>query len=182
MTPTPTAAEAKLVSLGDKCKKDNYAVATGLLLYAGITDWLDGFLAHKYQMTSILGTILDPTADKALVGTLVITLTIQRLLPFLLAIVIVGRDLLLSLKTFQRYWDFLIPSAEVRPTTISKVNTALQLVLMGSTTISPLLPGMAVGFGLYLEYLQWTVAMTTIWSGLSYIFLKDAVHILSNAH
>ncbi|KAI0293885.1 hypothetical protein B0F90DRAFT_1642041, partial [Multifurca ochricompacta] len=191
----------------------NYAVATGLLLYAGITDWLDGFLAHKYQMTSILGTILDPAADKALVGTLVITLTIQRLLPFLLAIVIVGCDLLLSLsafyirhtslplpvstphhphvsstqldghrKTFQRYWDFLIPSAEVRPTTISKVNTALQLVLMGSTTISPLLPGMAVGFGLYLEYLQWTVAMTTIWSGLSYIFLKDAIHILSNAH
>ncbi|KAI0301556.1 CDP-alcohol phosphatidyltransferase-domain-containing protein [Multifurca ochricompacta] len=181
-------------ALGWAILSDNYAVATGLLLYAGITDWLDGFLARKYRMTSILGTILDPAADKALVGTLVVTLTIQRLLPFPLAIVIVGRDLLLSLsafyirytslplpKTFQRYWDFSIPSAEVRPTTISKVNTALQLVLMGSTTISPLLPGMAVGFGLYLEYLQWTVAMTTIWSGLSYVFSKDAVRILSNA-
>lgn len=57
-------------------------------------------------------------------------------------------------KTFQRYWDFSIPSAEVRPTTISKVNTVLQLLLMGSTTISPLLPGMAVGLGLYLKGLQ----------------------------
>ena len=100
-----------------------------------------------------------------------------------LGAIILGRDLLLSLsafyirytslpypvsisrrplrfalnlpkKTFQRYWDFSIPSAEVRPTTISKVNTALQLLLMGSTTISPLLPGMAVGFGVYLKGLQ----------------------------
>lgn len=38
-------------------------------------------MARKYQMTSVLGTILDPAADKALVGTLVITLTVQGLLP-----------------------------------------------------------------------------------------------------
>ena len=70
-------------------------------------------------------------------------------------------------KTFARYWDFSIPSAEVRPTTISKVrtrfyglkslpadvlspcylldchrqvNTALQLLLMGTATVSPILP------------------------------------------
>jgi cardiolipin synthase len=103
--------------------------------------------------------------------------------PVPLATIIVGRDLLLSLsafyirytslphpvsipqsllshglntlkKTFRRYWDFSIPSAEVRPTAISKVNTALQLLLLGSTTISPLLPGAAVGLGLYLKGLQ----------------------------
>lgn len=151
-------------------------------------------------MTSVLGTILDPAADKALVGTLVVSLTVQGLLPcesFVLekeldchaellvplATIIVGRDLLLSLsafyirytslphpvciplylvshalnslkKTFRRYWDFSIPSAEVHPTIISKVNTALQLLLLGSTTISPLLPGAAVGLGLYLKGLQ----------------------------
>lgn len=43
-------------------------------------------------------------------------------------------------KTFARYWDFSIPSAEVQPTTISKYNTALQLMLVGATTVSPLLP------------------------------------------
>jgi len=173
---------------------DSYAAATGLLLYAGITDWLDGFLARKYQMTSVLGTILDPAADKALVGTLVITLTIQGLLPLPLATVIVGRDLLLSLsafyirytspphaKPFRRYWYFSVPSAEVHPTVISKANTALQLLLLGSTTISPLLPSAIVGFGFCLKGLQWTVAEITIWSGLSYVFSKDAVHILSSA-
>ncbi|KAI9456752.1 hypothetical protein F5148DRAFT_366439 [Russula earlei] len=182
-------------ALGWAILSDNYVTAAGLLLYAGITDWVDGFLARKYLMTSVLGTILDPAADKALVGTLVITLTMQGLLPAPLATIIVGRDLLLALsafyirytslpnpKTFRRYWDFSLPSAEVRPATISKVNTALQLLLLGSTTISPLLPGAAVGFGLYLKGLQWTVAITTIWSGVSYVFSKDAVHIVSNAH
>ncbi|KAI0262545.1 CDP-alcohol phosphatidyltransferase-domain-containing protein [Gloeopeniophorella convolvens] len=184
---------ASCPALGWAILSDNYAVATGLLVYAGVTDWFDGFLARRYRMTSVLGTVLDPAADKALVATLVVTLTMQGLLPLPLATIIVGRDLLLSLsgfyvrytslphpKTFQRYWDFSIPSAEVHPTAISKVNTALQLLLMGSTTISPLLPGMAVGFGLYLKGLQWTVATTTIWSGLSYVFSKDAVRILSD--
>lgn len=179
-------------ALGWAILSDNYAAATGLLLYAGVTDWLDGFLARKCRMTSVLGTILDPAADKALVGTLVVALTMQGLLPFPLATIIVGRDLLLSLsafyirytslphpKTFQRYWDFSIPSAEVHPTIISKVNTALQLLLLGSTTISPLLPGAGVGLGLYLKGLQWTVAVTTVWSGLSYVFSKNAVRILS---
>lgn len=39
-----------------------------------------------------------------------------------------------------RYWDFSLPSAEVHPTTISKYNTFLQLVLMGLTTMAPLVP------------------------------------------
>ena len=39
-----------------------------------------------------------------------------------------------------RYWDFSLPSAEVRPTFISKVNTALQLVLVGSAIAMPVLP------------------------------------------
>ena len=55
-------------------------------------------------------------------------------------------------KTFVRYWDFSIPSAEVRPTQISKYNTALQLLLMGCTTVSPLIP-FNIPFGLLS--LQW---------------------------
>lgn len=42
-------------------------------------------------------------------------------------------------KTFTRYWDFSLPSAEVRPTIISKYNTFLQLTLVGATTVAPLL-------------------------------------------
>ena len=42
---------------------------------------LDGFLARRYNMSSVLGTILDPAADKALVTTLTVTLTMQELIP-----------------------------------------------------------------------------------------------------
>lgn len=69
-----------------------------------------------------------------------------------LAVIILGRDVGLGIaaiyyrwislpppKTFSRYWDFSLPSAEVHPTTISKYNTALQLALIGATTAMPLL-------------------------------------------
>ncbi|KAG6877426.1 hypothetical protein C0993_007594 [Termitomyces sp. T159_Od127] len=140
-------------------------------------------------MQSVLGTILDPAADKILMTTLTVTLAMQGQLPMPLAVIILGRDLLLSLsafyirytslpepKSFARYWDFSLPSAEIRPTGISKINTALQLALMGVTTVHPLLP---FELGLSLAGLQWTVATTTIWSGLSYVFSKDAVRLVS---
>ncbi|KAH8833225.1 CDP-alcohol phosphatidyltransferase-domain-containing protein [Flagelloscypha sp. PMI_526] len=177
--------------LGWSIVKGDFHLATGLLVYAGITDLLDGFLARRYNMQSVLGTILDPAADKTLMTTLVVTLAWKGLLPMPLAVIILGRDVLLSLsafyirytslpppKTFQRYWDFSIPSAEVHPTLISKVNTALQLVLMGTTTMSPVIP---VELGVALQGLQWLVATTTIWSGLSYIYSKDAVKIVTSS-
>jgi cardiolipin synthase len=69
-----------------------------------------------------------------------------------LATIVLGRDAGLAIaaiyyrwislpppKTFTRYWDFSLPSAEVRPTTISKYNTFLQLGLVGLTTAAPLI-------------------------------------------
>ncbi|KAI0036218.1 CDP-alcohol phosphatidyltransferase-domain-containing protein [Vararia minispora EC-137] len=177
----------------------HHKLATGILVYAGISDWVDGYLARRYSMKSVLGTILDPAADKALVTTLTVTLGLKGLIPVPLMVVIIGRDVLLSLsafyirytslpppKTFKRYWDFGIPSAEVRPTYISKVNTALQLFLMGVTTISPLLPaaaihvgGLALDMSTFLTGLQYTVGTTTIWSGLSYALLKEGGYVIS---
>ncbi|KXN84256.1 putative cardiolipin synthase [Leucoagaricus sp. SymC.cos] len=175
--------------LGWSILNNDYYLATGLLVYAGLTDLVDGFLARRFKMNSVLGTILDPAADKILMTTLTVTLAVQNLLSLPLAIIIIGRDVLLSLsafyirytslpypKTLKRYWDFSIPSAEVHPTLISKVNTALQLLLMGITTVHPILP---FDLGIALQGLQWTVATTTIWSGLTYVFSKNAVRILS---
>ncbi|KAF8677777.1 MBOAT, membrane-bound O-acyltransferase family [Rhizoctonia solani] len=174
--------------LGWAILEGKYGFATGLLLYAGITDWIDGYLARKWNMRTVIGTILDPAADKTLMTTLTVTLAMKGLLPGL-AVIILGRDVLLSIsafyyryislpppKTFERYWDFSIPSAEVRPTQISKYNTFLQLSLMGVTTIAPIIP---LDLSMQLSALQLTVAATTIWSGLSYVFSKDAVKIIS---
>jgi cardiolipin synthase len=88
-------------------------------------------------------------------------------------------------KTFMRYWDFSIPSAEVHPTTISKWNTFLQIGLIGATTTLPLLtnnalPGVlsAIDFVSVVKGMQYLVAGTTLWSGASYLWTKDAVRIL----
>ncbi|WVR06079.1 hypothetical protein IAU60_003107 [Kwoniella sp. DSM 27419] len=165
--------------LGYAIVNGNYAVATGLLFAGGFTDWLDGWLARRYNSRSVLGSILDPAADKALMTTLVGTLAWSGLLPLPLAVLIFGRDFALSIsafyfrfislpkpRTLKRYFDVSIPSAEVKPTQISKINTALQLLLMGLTTVSPLIGSSVAGL---LTGLQWTVAGTTIWSGFSYI-------------
>ncbi|KAF3770303.1 hypothetical protein M406DRAFT_245160, partial [Cryphonectria parasitica EP155] len=168
---------------------DHHAWALGLFAYAGITDLLDGWIARKWNLGTVVGTVIDPMADKALMMVLTVALAMKGTLPLWLAVIIIGRDVALGIaaiyyrwislpppKTFMRYWDFSLPSAEVHPTTISKYNTFLQLALMGCTTLSPLLPIMG---GTPLTLMQYTVAVTTIWSGASYIYSKDAVKILS---
>ncbi|GAA5884116.1 hypothetical protein JCM16303_005923 [Sporobolomyces ruberrimus] len=163
-------------------------IATSLLFVAGVSDLVDGYLARKYNMGTVLGSIMDPAADKLLMTTMVVSLTMRGMLPMPLAVLILGRDVLLILsafyfryaslpppKTFKRYWDFSIPSASVHPTTISKYNTFLQLVLVGVTTVGPLLPFEIAG---PLSALQWIVAGTTVWSGLSYVGSGKAIKYL----
>lgn len=156
---------------------DQYALATLLFAYAGVTDWLDGYIARRWRLHTVVGTVIDPMADKILMTVLTVSLAFKGILPgekcrecpcgrvclytdssigalrqAWLAGLILLRDVGLAIsaiyyrwislpspKTFTRYWDFSLPSAEVRPTTISKYNTALQLALMGLTTVSPLL-------------------------------------------
>ncbi|KAJ1944228.1 hypothetical protein FBU59_002661, partial [Linderina macrospora] len=81
--------------------------------------------------------------------------------------------------TLKRYFDLSIPSVEVRPTRISKWNTALQLSLMAATLTSPV-------FGIPVDHaglvaLQWITGTTTVLSGIGYLTSKDAVHRLTKA-
>ena len=109
-----------------------------------------------------------------------------------LAVLILGRDILLGLsalyyryislpppRTFARYWDFSLPSAEVRPTTISKINTFLQLGLIGATMSGLAMGGLGETAQTALEASWWVVGATTVWSGGSYVWGKNAVRILS---
>ncbi|KAL2257242.1 hypothetical protein VTK26DRAFT_446 [Humicola hyalothermophila] len=169
---------------------DYHAAALGLFAYAGITDLLDGWIARRWNLKTVVGTVIDPMADKTLMTVLTVALAVKAALPVWLAVIILGRDVALAVsavyyrwislpppKTFSRYWDFSLPSAEVRPTLISKYNTALQLGLMGLTTLAPVVP--AADLSTPLGVMQYVVAVTTIWSGASYVYSKDAVKILT---
>lgn len=148
-------------------------------------------------------------ADKALMVGLTTTLAYTGLLPVWLATIILGRDISLAIaaiyyryaslpppKTMARYWDFSLPSAEVHPTQVSKINTLLQLLLIGATTALPLVPadvvveqlpssvlnllgdGESVRVHDLVGWFQWLVAGTTLWSGASYTWTRSAVKIL----
>lgn len=178
--------------------------ATVLFAYAGITDLIDGWYARRYSLQTVVGSVIDPMADKGLMIVLTVTLAAQGLLPAYLATLILGRDIALAgaaiyyryaslpaPKTFKRYWDFSLPSAQVHPTTLSKYNTFLQLILIGATLALPVAvaenasSNMLSNIGIEREtmdqgmkYFQYLVAGTTAWSGMSYAFLKKAVTIL----
>lgn len=174
---------------------DYLAAALSLFAYAGITDLIDGFIARRYHLQTVVGTVIDPMADKMLMTISVACLALNGSIPVWLAVLILGRDVGLAIsalyyrwislpppKTMARYWDFSLPSAEVKPTNISKINTALQLFLVGSAMAIPVIPESVLGaWGLHESMigLQYLVAATTIWSGLSYVFSKDAVKILT---
>lgn len=194
---------------------DQPAWALSLLVAAAVTDLLDGWIARRWHQHTVVGSIIDPMADKVLMTVLTVSLAAQGSLPLWLAVLILGRDAGLGVaaiyyrwvslpppKTLARYWDFSLPSAEVRPTTISKYNTFLQLVLMAATTAAPVLATAAAAetattaaagslasavamlggpWDLLpaLAVMQYVVAATTVWSGASYVFSKDAVKILT---
>ncbi|KAI9103046.1 CDP-alcohol phosphatidyltransferase [Phlyctochytrium arcticum] len=162
--------------------------ALGTLIVAGLSDLVDGWIARKYKMTTFLGSALDPAADKILMTVLTVSLASASLLPMSLAYAIIGRDVALvagtayvrykslpAPKTTKRYFDLTLPSAEVRPPYISKVNTLFQLVLMSASVAAPV-------FGytdhILLEALQMIVWTTTIWSGAQYAFDKRVIRYL----
>jgi cardiolipin synthase len=65
------------------------------------------------------------------------------------------------------YFDPTVPSVLITPSLVSKINTGLQMVLLGGSLLIPII-GLQPDW-LPLHVLQWTVAGTTLWSGLSYI-------------
>lgn len=131
---------------------NHHLYAFSLFTYAAFSDLLDGWIARRWNLQTVVGSVVDPMADKFLMTTLVTCLAVNGSLPMPLACLILGRDVSLALsalyyryaslpapKTMARYWDFSLPSAEVHPTQISKFNTFLQLSLLGTLLCTNLL-------------------------------------------
>lgn len=72
------------------------AIACGIFTLASITDWLDGWLARRKGMVTVLGQLLDPTADKLLIASALICLVQLGRVPAWAAIVIIGREIAVS--------------------------------------------------------------------------------------
>jgi cardiolipin synthase len=96
----------------------------GLFFVAAVSDAADGFLAKRFKWQSALGGVLDPAADKLLLATVFIVLTVLHLVPSWLMVTAVARDLVIVLGALA-YRVFLGP-VEAHPSTVSKANTLCQ--------------------------------------------------------
>jgi cardiolipin synthase len=144
-------------------------LAFGLFALAGVSDAVDGWLARR-RGGSALGAMLDPLADKALLVCMFVTLAAIGVLPSWIAILVVFRDLVI-VGGITVMWQLAMP-VRIKPMLFSKLNTALQLLLVGVVLLLD-------GFGLQAPWLRnvliWTVAATTLGSGAAYVW-KAARH------
>lgn len=60
---------------------DQHAAALGLFAVAGLTDLVDGYLARRWKLQTVVGSVIDPMADKVLMTVLTVTLAVKGLLP-----------------------------------------------------------------------------------------------------
>jgi len=106
---------------------DQPFAAFWVLVIAGISDAVDGFLARQLDLRSDLGTYLDPIADKTMLVSIYVTLAVVYAIPVWLTILIVSRDFLI-VGAVVLSWMLGEPTS-VQPLRISKLNTVLQIIL-----------------------------------------------------
>jgi CDP-diacylglycerol--glycerol-3-phosphate 3-phosphatidyltransferase/cardiolipin synthase len=143
-------------------------VALGVFIAAGITDFLDGYLARALSQQSTLGQMLDPIADKLLVAAVLMMLVADHTIEsysLSAAIVILCREILVSgLREFLADLKVSIPVSK-----IAKWKTMMQLVALGFLIAGPsgeeILPGtLIVGLTLF-----WLAALLTLYTGWDYL-------------
>ena len=76
--------------------KDSHAACALVFMIAGLTDWLDGYLARRLNQTSAFGAFLDPVADKLMVAAALIMLVQINRVNAIVAVIIIGREIAIS--------------------------------------------------------------------------------------
>ena len=142
-------------------------VSAAIFALAGITDWLDGYLARRMGLTSAFGAFLDPVADKLMVATALVALVAVNPTPWFAvpAAVIIGREIAVS--ALREWMAELGKRARVSVSTIGKVKTAGQMVAIVLLLLRKNTFGLPThDIGLLLLYIA---AVLTIWSMIIYL-------------
>ena len=134
-----------------------------LFAVAALTDALDGFLAKRNNWVTELGTFLDPLADKLLLVTVFVCLSMSGMIPWWLTLLVFLRDLVIGLGALT--YRLLFGPLNARPTTPSKLNTLFQILYCLAVVARA-----AYGYPTtpYVVALGAIVLVTTFVSGLDY--------------
>jgi CDP-diacylglycerol--glycerol-3-phosphate 3-phosphatidyltransferase len=151
-----------LILLPEGGDDDAELLATVLFCVAAATDWIDGRLARRWNVTSKLGSFLDTTADKLLVaGVLIALLGVDRVSPWIVALIIGREFVLMALRgVIASEGDVMAPSM------LGKLKTSIQFLAIALAIPRP---GDEIA-GLYLdEWAMLAAAAITVWSAVDYI-------------
>jgi cardiolipin synthase len=158
-----------------------FALALAVFVTAGVTDGLDGMLARRFDQKSQLGTILDPIADKLLLVTSFVTLSMPSVInhsalppphgnlhlpvPFWVTTAVISRDIFIVVGAAAI--NMVTGFRNFRPSLLGKVNTAVQIVAIIIILLATRLPVLR---GYVLPTLYATVFALAILSGGHYVF------------
>ena len=141
-------------------------MAFSLFAAASLTDWLDGYIARAWSQQSALGRMLDPIADKLLVGTALLMLVHDNTIDGIsiwAAVIVLNREILVS--GLREYLAEL--NVKIGVTQLAKWKTAVQMValLLIGPAVAPYqqdLKRLGIGF-------LWVAALLTLWTGYDYL-------------
>lgn len=143
----------------------NDQLLTGLIVIVicGVTDGVDGLIARLFNQKSKLGTYLDPLADKIVLVSAFVALTVRGFLPSWLTVMVISRDIMILLGVLVLLLYGL--KLNIRPPISSKVTTCLQFIAL----IAVLFKEFISSFAGYYPYLFYITALFTIISFLQYL-------------
>jgi cardiolipin synthase (CMP-forming) len=157
-----------------------FVLALAVFVFAGVTDGLDGLLARRFHQQSPLGRILDPIADKMMLVTSFVVLSMRGVyptplpkhlpIPFWVTITVISRDvfILVGAAAINMVSGF----RSFRPSFLGKLSTVIQI---GSVAVVILAAQIRVGTGYYLPTVYTLVFAFTLLSGIHYVFFVSGL-------
>ncbi len=151
-----------------------YEWALFVFFFAGVSDGIDGYIARRFNQSSSLGTIIDPIADKLLMTTAFILLTLPHVLPesnkhfpvpFWVTASVIGRDVLIVVVAMAIF--IMSDFRGFKPSIWGKISTFVQISAIGIILIASIIPDYS---GWYLPPIYTLTAALSVISGIHYIF------------
>ena len=152
-----------------------FILALAIFVLAGVTDGLDGLLARRFNQKSQLGTILDPIADKLMLVTSFVVLSMRSVfpqplpshlpVPFWVTVAVISRDVFIMVGAAAI--NIVTGFRGFRPSMLGKINTTVQIFAIAAIIFAASVPD---GSGWYLPTIYTTVFAFSVLSGAHYVF------------
>ena len=152
-----------------------FVLALAVFISAGVTDGLDGLLARRFNQKSQLGTILDPIADKLMLVTAFVVLSMRSVfpqplpshlpVPFWVTVSVISRDVFILVGAAAI--NIVTGFRGFRPSILGKINTVVQILAVAVIIFAASVP---YGTGYYLPTIYTTVFALSVLSGAHYVF------------